>query len=71
MTNYIFFNQTERHLDIQLNDTHVYDTHHNDTQHKGYVCDTQHNGILCIMLSVIMLNVVMLCRGANRKAKNL
>ncbi len=59
MTNYIFFNQTERRLDIQLNDTHVYDTHHNDThlydthhsdtqyndaQHKGLVCDTQHNG---------------------------
>ena len=35
------------------------DIQHNDTQHKGRICDTQHDNT-AIMLRVIMLDVIML-----------
>jgi hypothetical protein len=35
------------------------DIQHNDTQQKGLICDTQHNALYAIMLSVVIY--VLLC----------
>ncbi len=42
----------KRRHDIQDNDIQDNDIQHNDTQHKGLICDTQHNSLYAIMLSV-------------------
>ncbi len=45
-------------------DTQLSDIQHNDTQHKGCICDTQHNNALryaeCVILFNIILNVNMM-----------
>ena len=43
--------------DIQRNDIQHKDIQHNDTQHIVLVYDTQLNWTLCILLSVVKLNV--------------
>ncbi len=45
------------HNGTQHKDTQHKDIQHNDTQHIVLVYDTQLNWILCILLSVVKLNV--------------
>jgi len=40
--------------DIQHNDSQYNAIHYNDTQHKGLICDTQHNNIASTMRALIL-----------------